>query len=234
MTTDQDNSQSFSSQPDSTNGAGPLPKLAYKSACAITVFLLVTISLIAADLLVKYYSFECVAPHPVEILQAEPDMEPSNNPALSPDTMRYQVYVFKTETDVIPSRDEPVVVIPKLLNLQLVLNPGAVFGLGKGGRTIFIGVSIAAIIVIAYFFSRSPAKAIMFHLGLAFILAGALGNMYDRVTFGVVRDMFYMFPGTRLWPWVFNVADVELIIGVGLVILHGWLYSDEQPQQPKK
>ncbi|NJS15352.1 MAG: hypothetical protein HC788_13065, partial [Sphingopyxis sp.] len=70
----------------------------------------------------------------------------------------------------------------------------------------------------------------VFVLGL--VLAGALGNLYDRVVYGAVRDMLHMFPGVELpfgwtwpnglrdvWPWVFNGADVSLLVGVGVLLM---------------
>ncbi|QDU32922.1 Lipoprotein signal peptidase [Poriferisphaera corsica] len=230
-----ENTQPSPPSPPSPASGTPTPSLcAYKSPRAIIVFLAATITLLAADLLIKHYAFEYVAPHPVDILAAAPDMTPTEYPSLSTDAKRYQIYVFPTAADRIPTREEPVVVIPYLLNLQLTLNTGAVFGLGKGARPIFIAISLIALVVISLFFARSPAKSRLFHLGLACILAGALGNLYDRAVYSAVRDMFHMLPTTRLYPWIFNLADVQLLIGVALVILHGWLYSDEQPQQPKQ
>ena len=65
------------------------------------------------------------------------------------------------------------------------------------------------------------------------ILAGGMGNLYDRIAFSVVRDFLHMFPGgklpfdwhwpggsTELFPWVFNVADLLLLVGMTLLLLH--------------
>ena len=105
------------------------------------------------------------------------------------------------------------------LNLRLVSNTGAVFGLGKGNRWFFVLASLAAICVIGMLFARSDRRARLLHVALALVLAGALGNLYDRWFYGVVRDMLHLFPSTELWPWVFNLADVSLLCGVGLILL---------------
>ena len=73
----------------------------------------------------------------------------------------------------------------------------------------------------------------MAHIGLGLILAGGIGNLYDRVLFSVVRDFVHLLPGwtlpfnwrwggqtNEIFPWVFNVADVMLLTGMGLLMLH--------------
>ena len=67
---------------------------------------------------------------------------------------------------------------------------------------------------------------------LALILGGALGNLYDRMMFEAVRDLFRMLPTTPLWPWIFNLADAALMIGVGLWLLSSW--TSPQPQSGSK
>ena len=73
------------------------------------------------------------------------------------------------------------------------------------------------------------------------MLAGGLGNLYDRVSIGAVRDFFYLFPRrelplglswpggtTEIFPWVFNLADVELLVGMGLLLIHVHLSDRRQ------
>ncbi|MEM7577640.1 MAG: signal peptidase II, partial [Planctomycetota bacterium] len=117
---------------------------------------------------------------------------------------------------------------------------GAVFGLGAGKRWVFISVSIVAVFVLSWLFWFSPRGAWIYHLSLALVLAGALGNLYDRVLYGAVRDMLHMLPGVELpfglrwpgqggmrgssevWPWVFNLADMSLLAGVAGVMIETW------------
>ncbi|WP_428389615.1 signal peptidase II [Mucisphaera sp.] len=127
---------------------------------------------------------------------------------------------------------EPIVVIPHLLNLKLTLNTGAVFGLGQGGQPVFVVVSIVAAGLILWMFAQAPRRAWVLHLALALILAGAMGNLYDRLMFSAVRDLFWLLPTTGLWPWIFNLADAALMVGVGLALVSTWFYS-ERPKPPQ-
>ena len=125
----------------------------------------------------------------------------------------------------------PVSLIPKVLSLHLMTNLGAVFGLGQGGRWFFIIVSLVAVVTIPIFFARTDPRQFVLHGALALILGGAMGNLYDRMVYGCVRDMLWLFPDWGLWPWIFNLADAALLVGVGLVMLVTWL---RQPPEPSR
>ena len=194
---------------------------AWRSARAVGVFLAVTLGVLVADLALKSWAFEHVAGRPIELVAM----------GVQDHAVFWAMHAH-----------DPVVVVPRVLNLQLTTNTGAVFGLGRGNRGAFIAVSAVALVVIGVLFARSPAGGWGLHLGLALILAGALGNLYDRVRFAAVRDMLHMLPGVRLpfglawpgsgggagsagrevWPWIFNLADVSLLMGVGLVLVLTW------------
>ena len=191
---------------------------------AILRFLLVTVLLLAGDLYLKTWSFEHIAGRPV-VLTAD---------AAETHSEFWQEHAHA-----------PRVVIPHVLNLRLTTNTGAVFGLGKGNRVIFILVSAAATGLIGLMFWRSHARAWGLQIALAMILAGALGNLYDRVRFAAVRDMLHMLPDvdlplglawpggvTEVWPWIFNLADVALLAGVGLVLIVSWR-SEPAKGQPQ-
>ncbi len=129
---------------------------------------------------------------------------------------------------------EAVTVIPSVLELHLVENRGAVFGIGVDQRIFFIVFTIGALMAAIVVFARwTTNKSHMAHLGLGLILAGGISNLYDRVQFGVVRDFLHLFPGwtlpfgwrwpghsNELFPWVFNLADVMLLAGMAMLMLH--------------
>ncbi|MEQ9461535.1 MAG: signal peptidase II [Phycisphaeraceae bacterium] len=124
---------------------------------------------------------------------------------------------------------EAIVVIPHVLNLKLTLNTGAVFGLGQGGQPVFVVVSLLATALILWMYAKSPKGSWGLHLALGLILAGALGNLYDRLMFAAVRDLFWMLPTTGLWPWIFNLADAVLMIGVAGAMLSLWRTGSPEP-----
>lgn len=168
-------------------------------------------------------------------------------------------------------------VIPSILSFRRSINPGALFGMGKGLVPVFIVASIAALGFVVYLFACSAAHRKSLHLALAFVLAGSLGNLYDRVfviadrvsvvgrapmigkiveddaskdfirigdapdganpirlpradtrvsRVGVVRDFLKIEPriaGYDVWPWVFNVADSLLVVGVTVLMINLWI-----------
>lgn len=176
-----------------------------------------------------------------------------------------------------------VVLVPHVLEFQTMLNMGALFGIGRGMTELFLLASALALVLVTWMFVQSSPRRWWLHIALGGIVAGALGNMYDR-TFvrllaeplrdrggravfvqkvgtsgpnvlvaeypphpdglrrtiraedagrevGFVRD-FIKIPtklwGQRdLWPWVFNVADMLLVGGVGILAIHLLL---ERPQ----
>lgn len=120
--------------------------------------------------------------------------------------------------------------IPGWLEFELTINHGAVFGLGEGQRILFIAVSLAAIVFLTYLFAVSGRQR-FYQLILGLLLAGVLGNMYDRIQYRYVRDMIRAVPRwPDLFPWIFNVADVLLCTGVGLMVAYSLVFSTKKPE----
>lgn len=175
------------------------------------------------------------------------------------------------------------VLIPNLASFQLSLNPGALFGLGAGLAPIFVGASALALMFVLYLFAQSTTSRKSMHIALGLVLAGAIGNLYDRttqsayvatysdrgriigtlveenekfVTIGdfptganarpfprpndprsgrqpVVRDFIKIEAHVgdfALWPWIFNIADALLVVGVGVLLLNFWFDRKHHPQ----
>jgi signal peptidase II len=123
------------------------------------------------------------------------------------------------------------------------LNHGALFGFlnnpddpdqARTANGIFTGISLGAlIIIVAWSFRGSAHKDRWLSVALGLILSGALGNLYDRLIFGGVRDFiwFYYQPYFPVgWP-VFNLADSWLVCGAIMLLIHGifWPKPAEAP-----
>lgn len=113
-------------------------------------------------------------------------------------------------------------VLPPVFNLTYVLNTGVSFGLfgGGAGRWILSAFSILVAGALAFWATRSDRKLMVAAIGL--VMGGALGNVFDRIRFGGVVD-FLDFSGTGLFPWIFNIADAGITVGVVLLILDSFL-----------
>ena len=120
--------------------------------------------------------------------------------------------------------------LPGPLDLRLLFNPGAAFGLGAalpaGAVLAVTGVLVAAIALFAW--RAAPTLGTTSRAGLALLLGGATGNLIDRSLDGVVTDYLH----TGWWP-TFNLADIAIVTGAGLLLLAS-LRSPHHPppQQP--
>lgn len=197
--------------PDAATAAPPV-RAAAGSPRAWTLFVAVAVAVLAVDLVVKRWAFEHVAGVPV--------------------------HVAADGTALIPPHDATTIV-PRVLSLKLTLNHGAAFGLGDGARWLFVCIALVAAVIVVGMFCRSDRRAWPLHVAFAMLLAGAMGNLYDRVAVGAVRDMLWMFPGVKLpfgwswpggsddlYPWIFNVADAALCMS--LVVLLVLMYRADR------
>lgn len=121
---------------------------------------------------------------------------------------------------------ETITVIPGCFNIVHTRNPGAAFSLlaapEPGWRTqLLLVLSLAAVAVVAGLLWRTPDSEKLLHGGLALILGGALGNLYDRVRYGEVTDFLELYVGRFRWP-AFNLADTAITAGALLVVLQLW------------
>lgn len=121
-------------------------------------------------------------------------------------------------------------VIPNLFDLTLVWNKGAAFGILAESpdyirKLILIGSSIvAAVVVIIYFLKSKEKLSNLEILSLALIGGGSLGNLYDRLFLGQVRDFLDFYIKDHHWP-AFNIADASITIGIGLFIFYELYYK---------
>ena len=113
-------------------------------------------------------------------------------------------------------------------NFVLVYNRGAAFSFladAPGWQTpFFVVVALAAAGVVSWLLWRHPGRKLLC-AGLALILGGALGNLWDRLAWGAVADFLDFHAFGWHWP-AFNVADSAITVGAALVIVEGFLHKD--------
>jgi signal peptidase II len=124
-------------------------------------------------------------------------------------------------TTLTPGQSTPF--IPGFLKLSLVTNTGAAFSLGSGHAILMTVIAAAVTIALIVWVLKEEKKAIasrgLINIGAGFLVGGALGNLSDRFLRGKVTDFlefdFIQFP-------VFNVADICIDVGVGLLVIAAW------------
>ena len=219
----EQNSPSDASPDPLTSSGAPLPETvrfdpASRSPGAWVFLIAVTLTALLIDLSTKHAAFRWVADAPVnvradEVLAAGP-----------------------ARLDTLLPAHPPIVVIPHLLEFKLVLNAGAVFGAGQGKRYVFMGFTFLALGFALWMFARwTDRRERLAHGAIALLLAGGLGNLYDRVVYACVRDFLHPLPTAKLpfglawpsgdrmlWPYVSNVADAFLILGIAVLVVKLW------------
>lgn len=195
---------------------------ALRSMSAWAAFLGVTIGGLIVDLATKSIAFATIAPRPVIVERAKVLDAQARGISLS---------------RLIPDDMQAITVIPRVLDFSLVLNPGAVFGIGAGKRWFFVAFTAGAMALAVWMFGAwTRARDRWAHIGIGLLVAGGIGNLYDRLVYGCVRDFIHPLPGVRLpfgwtmplsggreiWPYVSNVADLWLLIGIGMLMWYLW------------
>ncbi len=116
---------------------------------------------------------------------------------------------------------QPDVLLP-MLNLTLAYNTGAAFsflsGTGDWHRWLFTGFSSVMSVILVFWLVRTPLVARLQVSALSLILAGALGNLMDRLRLGYVIDFIDVHYNHYHWP-VFNVADSAICLGALMLFI---------------
>lgn len=114
--------------------------------------------------------------------------------------------------DLIRGRRIPVIDLGRVrFDLIMSTNEGAAFGMMQGALTFFLLVSVAALLVLAYFSWAGSGR--LYQVTLGMVASGVLGNLHDRAKYGYVRDFLDVYlPGVYHWP-TFNVADACITVG---------------------
>src|SRR4051794_2613575 len=123
-----------------------------------------------------------------------------------------------------PPPSPPVTLVQNVLELHTSYNPGALWGLGRSmpySSLFFAGLSIVAAVAICWWlFVRGAASDWRLTLALGLIMAGALGNCYDRLVLGHVRDFMHFHVDPIGFDCaIFNFADNMLVAGAVILML---------------
>jgi signal peptidase II len=195
----------------------PRERLAWRSPAAWATLVGVFAGGLLVDLWSKYWAFRTIAGYPVELERER---------------------VLNDASFFVPHHGRWIAIPGDLLDFRLVLNHGAVFGIGQHRRELFIVFTLVAALAAVLLFARGTrVRMRASHVAIGMILAGGIGNLYDRIFYGAVRDFLHMLPDWQLpfgwrwpgnanpevFPWVFNVADVLLLAGMSLFVLTSWL-----------
>jgi signal peptidase II len=114
------------------------------------------------------------------------------------------------------------------LNLTLVRNTGAAFSLlrdaGGWQRWFFVVLAVVIAVAIVIWLFRLPARRNWLGCALAFVLGGALGNLWDRVNLGYVIDFIDVYYAHWHWP-AFNLADSAITAGAVMLIIDAFWFD---------
>ena len=113
--------------------------------------------------------------------------------------------------------DDSIPIVKDILHITYITNTGSAFGLFKDLNLLFIFVSIAVIIFLAYFLKNIKEESKLEYVFFGLLLGGIIGNLMDRLMLGHVID----FIDFRIWP-VFNLADSFVTISVIGLIFYLW------------
>ncbi len=190
------------------------------------MFVIVMVASLAGDLLSKHWVFRSILSdsQTVQIVNRVLDESVGTSPSTRGVLLR------------IPSRGA----LPGV-KFTLSTNPGVVFGLPMPRWAVAIATGLT-IVLVCFFFATSDSRAWSMHTALALVLAGALGNLYDRLFSEVALPLGNLEPiryevrdfidcGDLYYPWIFNVADILLVVGAGILVIHWFALSSKSGKE---
>lgn len=131
---------------------------------------------------------------------------------------------------------DPVSILP-VFDLTLLYNKGAAFSFlaAEGGwqRWLFILIALGVSLMLLVWMKRTPFRPWWLGAGLALLLGGALGNLYDRIVHGHVVDFISVHYGGWYFP-AFNLADTAITCGAILLIIDMLFTGDHSARESRK
>ena len=125
--------------------------------------------------------------------------------------------------------------VSAVFNLRMAWNTGVNFGIfsdgGDATRWILMTIAVIATAALAVWTFRAGRRAVW--IGAGMIAGGAIGNAWDRATYGAVADFLNVSCCGIYNPWAFNVADISIFAGVGVLILFDRGVDDAAAEKPE-
>ena len=210
-----------SSQDDSGRSTASLSARAYRHVPSIVLFVVAALLGLAGDLATKHWAFRSLlADRQAISANVQAIQRTYEHVGAPPPSAQRVLQDLHVSRPLLPG-----------VKLTLSTNPGVVFGLPMH-RGLVLAATGVVLGVVTWFFVTSGARQYWLHAALGMILAGALGNQYDRL-FSIVRlpgvdpirhEVRDFIDCSQLYyPWVYNIADVLLVIGVAVILIHGLL-----------
>ncbi|MBR9827419.1 MAG: lipoprotein signal peptidase [Oceanospirillales bacterium] len=139
--------------------------------------------------------------------------------------------VSKYLADSLLTYANPVPLLP-VFDLTLLYNPGAAFSFlaSAGGwqRWLFVAIAVGMSAFLLHWMRRTPVAQKCLGIGLALVLGGALGNLFDRSVHGHVIDFISLHWANYYFP-AFNIADCAITVGTCLLLVDMFFFSGKAP-----
>ncbi len=192
-----------------------------------------------------------------EAVATKPEAPPAPHPSLFAQVVGHKVLFWAVllgaliadiaskawaDLTIRPMGENTFPVIPGVIAWKWAENQGAAFSILYGRPEILAVIASIVLIAVFFYMVRTKPQRRFFLIALGLVAAGAIGNLYDRLLLGHVRDFiffdfdlpfhdkFSFIP--RRWP-VFNVADMSIIGGVAVLVVLSLFTKSEKPASRK-
>lgn len=118
-----------------------------------------------------------------------------------------------------------VEIIDNFFYFTYAQNKGAAWSMFEGHVEFFIIFALVALVGLVYYFIKTDSKEHLTRFGIILIISGLLGNVFDRIVLGYVRDFIDFIVFGYDFP-IFNIADIAIVIGVGLMMIEVFMEEE--------
>ena len=124
---------------------------------------------------------------------------------------------------------ESMDVIGNILSITYVQNTGAAFSMFRGMKWLLVILPVAALGFGLWYMLKHDKEHWTMYLAISLMISGGFSNLVDRVALGFVTDMF----DVHFWP-VFNVADIAICVGCGILVIYILRFCYKEPEKTEK